>query len=128
MSRPPPGWVERVGWLLAIIDRAEAEIGVAALHGTPTLVAEQKRIVAYRQLDALMAQRPPLATRPRRPMVKATIQIPERARRMFAALEDQINVEATRQRALRTSNDNAASASPQQQGKQQHGINSRTNR
>lgn len=127
MSKPPPGWVEKVGWLRGIIDRAEAEIGVAALQCRPSLVADQKRMVAYRQLDALMAQRPPLATRPRKPMIKATIQISERARRMFASLEEQINVEATRQRALRTSNDNAASAS-QQQGKTQHGINSRTNR
>jgi hypothetical protein len=59
-SSPPPGWAEKVGWLRSIVDRAERQIETAAREGGPTLVAEQKREVAYRNLEALMAMRPRL--------------------------------------------------------------------
>jgi hypothetical protein len=58
-TQPPPGWAEKVRWLRSVIEQAEAEIQAAILHGgRGTLVAEQKRHVAYRQLDQLMAARP----------------------------------------------------------------------
>lgn len=118
MSQPPPGWAARVAWLRAIIDRAEAQILAAALHGGPTLVAEQKRMVAYRNLDALMAMRPkPPPAPPRR---SGTFEITIESRSMFVALEHQVNAEAARQRALRKSFD-AASRAPQQARETQHG-------
>lgn len=109
---PPPGWEKKVRLMQAIIDRAEAQRAVASLHGGPTLIHEQKLKIAYAHMAELMAMRPPVPVR--------TVQVAPRARAMFEDLERQITAEATRQRAIRTSNDNAVGAS-QQQGKRTHG-------
>ena len=116
MTTPPPGWADKCRWLRAIVARAEEQIRMAALFGGPTLIAEQKRAVAYRNLDALMAMRPPVPMT-RTVQTRGAVRVSEQARRMFGELEMQINVEAARQRASRTSNDNAASASQQERVK-----------
>ncbi len=59
-SQPPPGWSKKVRLLQAIIDRAEAKITVAALRGVDTTSPERTRALAYRQLEPLMAMRPPV--------------------------------------------------------------------
>lgn len=102
--RPPPGWQVKVDRLMAIYDRANIEL--SSSKGLRRVLAETKVKVAYRQLEKLMAMRPPARV------------ISDSARDMFAALEQQVTVEAARQRATASSNDNA---SAQQQGKKQHG-------
>lgn len=94
MIAPPPGWQERLDRLLAIYDRACSEFAQA--HGKRELIAEKKVRIAYRQIQALLALRPPARAR-------------EQAN-MFAELERQVAVEAQRQRATAPSNDNATAS------------------
>lgn len=93
--QPPPGWQARLDRLMAIYERACNELRAAT--GMPAVIARQKARVAYRQIQALLALRPPA-----RSMQSET---------MFADLERQVALEAERQRALAPSNDNGTGAS-----------------
>lgn len=95
---PPPGWQERLDRLVAIYNRACAEL--LKVTGKRELIAQQKCRVAYRQIQALLAMRPPARAAERT--------------NMFADLERQIALESARQRASAPSNDNGHGAEQQE--------------
>lgn len=109
---PRPGWQARFDRLTAIYNRACAELGRAT--GMPELIAQAKCRVAYRQIQALLAMRPPARA------------VERETKTMFADLQRQVTLEAQRQHGIAlireapfcvtaSSNDNGQGASTEKE-------------